>query len=75
MTRKMIYADSHDVPEDFECYLDECRSEGKRQWCYAEFVDDHLERAEQAYNLGETAAEFIKWLGEKYDLTTYDEGF
>jgi len=57
---------------NFEEYLDECHSEGKRQWCYAELVEDHIGRARQAFDLGENAADFIEWLGEKYDLTPAD---
>ena len=49
-----------------------CRIEANKQWCYAELVNDHPERAEQAWQLKETPADFIRWLGEKYDLTPAD---
>jgi hypothetical protein len=50
-------------------YLADCGREANKQWGYSELVTDHHERVDQAFELGETPAEFVKWLGEKYDLT------
>lgn len=54
------------TPEQF---VAECRIEADRQWCYGDLVPDHPERVEEAMKAGEDPAEFIEWLGEKYDLT------
>lgn len=59
---------------DFNQYLEECRTAAQLQWCYSELPDDHVERAQQAFELGEEPADFIRWLGEKYDLTPYGGG-
>ena len=55
-----------------EDYTYLCRREANKQWCYADLVSDHPERVEQAWGLGEQPADFIRWLGEKYDLTPAD---
>jgi hypothetical protein len=47
----------------------DCVCEASRQWGYSEFPDDHPERVAQSFELGEMPAEFITWLGEKYDLS------
>jgi len=52
----------------FESYLVKCRTEAERQWCYADLPEDHIERTRQAFELNQSAEEFITWLGEKYDL-------
>ncbi len=54
-------------------YHRDCRHEAHRQWGYADLVHDHPERVDQAFELGETPADFVKWLGEKYDLTPAKE--
>jgi hypothetical protein len=50
-------------------FKDECRREANKQWCYEDLISDHEDRVYQAFTMGETPAEFVKWLGEKYDLT------
>ena len=47
-----------------------CRHEAGRQWSYSDLVTDHEERTEQAFTLGEEPRDFVKWLGEKFDLTS-----
>jgi hypothetical protein len=49
-------------------YRRRCRIEANRQWAYAGLVEDHADRVVQAWELKETPADFIRWLGEKYDL-------
>lgn len=49
-----------------------CRHESDRQWKYADFMRDHPERVENAFEDGEEPAEFVKWLGEKYELYHFD---
>ena len=49
-------------------YKRRCRIEANKQWCYAELVTDHADRVRQSWQLKETPAACIKWLGEKYDL-------
>lgn len=44
------------------------KAECIRQWQYKDLLDDHAERTEAAYQSGEKPAEFVKALGEKYDL-------
>jgi hypothetical protein len=49
----------------------------QEQWAYEDLVTDdcpsrtvyHGGRMQQAFEIGEKPAEFVKWLGEKYDLT------
>jgi hypothetical protein len=51
-------------------FKDDCRSEAKKQWAYEDLVtDDDGVRMQQAFAMGEKPADFVKWLGEKYDLT------
>lgn len=54
------------TPEQF---VAECRIEADKQWCYSDLVSDHPEHVEQAMKADEDPAEFIEWLGQKYDLT------
>jgi hypothetical protein len=53
----------------FDEFTRQCGGEANRQWAYRELVLDHADRVAQAFEIGEEPAEFIKWLGEKYDLT------
>jgi hypothetical protein len=50
-----------------------CRMEARKQWAYEELISDHPERVEQSFDMGEKPADFVKWLGEKYDLTSVRE--
>jgi hypothetical protein len=52
-----------------ENYKRRCRIEANKQWCYAGLVDDHEDRVNQAWGMSEDPADFIRWLGEKFDLT------
>ena len=57
----------------WETYKRECLDEAKKQWAYEDLVKDHGDRVyDQGFASGETPAEFIKWLGNKYDLTPAD---
>lgn len=49
-------------------FIWQCRCEANRQWSYDRLVEDHPERVDQAFELGEEPSAFVKWLGEKYDL-------
>ncbi|CCF19124.1 protein of unknown function [Pseudorhizobium banfieldiae] len=53
-------------PDD---YIAACRAEAEKQWGYGDLVTDHAERVTQAMEQDEDPAEFVKWLGEKYNLT------
>lgn len=50
-----------------------CRAEAEKQWGYADLVADHADRVRSAWVEDQEPAEFIKWLGEKYDLTPKQE--
>jgi hypothetical protein len=51
-------------------YIRDCRLEAGRQWAYSDLVSDHAERVEsQGFESGDEPKEFVKWLGEKYDLS------
>lgn len=54
-------------------YIAACRREGERQWGYGDLVSDHPEKVTKAMEMDEAPAEFVKWLGEKYDLTPASE--
>lgn len=58
---------------DLDAYKAACRAEAEEQWSYGDLVSDHVERVTQAWDADEDPAEFIKWLGEKYDLTPKQE--
>lgn len=49
------------------------RAEAERQWGFGDLVSDHPERVTSAIANGENPAEFVKWLGEKFDLTPRSE--
>jgi hypothetical protein len=54
----------------WETYKRECRDEAKKQWGYEDLVVDHADRLyDQGFASGDDPATFIKWLGNKYDLT------
>jgi hypothetical protein len=51
-------------------FENDCKSEARKQWAYEDLVtDDDGERMRQAFEIGEEPAAFVKWLGEKCDLT------
>lgn len=49
------------------------RNEARKQWAYEDLITDHQERCDEAQRSGEEPAAFIKWLGEKYNLTPVSE--
>jgi hypothetical protein len=55
----------------FQVFMFDCRGESKRQWAYEDFVGDHPEKFERAFEDGEEPAAFVKTLGEDYDLITF----
>lgn len=64
-----------------DIYIRECKAEARKQWAYEDLVTDDCPsrtnyaggRMQQAFEMGEKPAEFVKWLGEKYDLTPASE--
>ena len=54
-------------------HISMCRLEAEKQWGYDDLVSDHPEKVRQAWLDKTDPAEFIKWLGEKYDLTPKSE--
>jgi hypothetical protein len=56
-------------------FLDACKREADKQWRYGDLIKDHPERVVQAFTMGEEPADFVKWLGEKYDLTPFAAGW
>ncbi|MEY9147550.1 hypothetical protein [Bradyrhizobium elkanii] len=64
-------------------YEDDCKSQARQQWAYEELVtDDRKSRDDpsdsrmlSAFEQGEAPPAFVKWLGEKYDLTPAGPGF
>lgn len=50
---------------------DEC----DEQWGYRELLDDHPELTKKAMDAGEDPEDFVRWLGEKYDLTPVDNAW
>lgn len=58
-----------------------CKSEAKKQWAYEDLVTDDWKtrtdytdsRMLAAFEEGQEPAAFVKWLGEKYDLTPVAE--
>lgn len=53
----------------FEHFEIECRFEAKDQWGYEELIEEQSDRVYQAFTIGDEPKDFVKWLGEKYDLT------
>jgi hypothetical protein len=56
-------------------FENDCKGEARKQWAYEDLVtDDCGERMRQAFEMGETPPAFVKWLGEKFDLTPAADG-
>ncbi|SPL65386.1 hypothetical protein [Ochrobactrum soli] len=55
--------------EDTAIWITKARAEAEKQWGYSDLVSDHPEKVTAAMERDEDPAEFIKWLGEKYNLT------
>ena len=61
-------------------FIKDCKEEAERQWAYPDLVTDDCvtrtnyagSRMQQAFEMGEKPADFVKWLGEKYDLSPAD---
>ncbi|WP_378952140.1 hypothetical protein [Mesorhizobium sp. ANAO-SY3R2] len=49
-------------------WMAKARRECHKQWGYAELIDDHEERTRVAFEAKQDPAEFVRLLGEKYDL-------
>lgn len=57
------------APDRYEnSWLRSARHAAEQQWAYAELIDDHPELVEHAMKNSEDPAEFVKALGEDYDL-------
>lgn len=52
-----------------DAYLLACKVEAIKQWAYADLVSDHEETFERYHEENVTAAEAVRLVGEKYDLT------
>lgn len=50
-------------------WYDLARQAGVKHWGYGDLVNDHPERAKDAFLADQDPVEFIKYLGDKYDLT------
>lgn len=58
-------------------FVDDCKGEARKQWGYEDLLTDDCKsrtdysesRMLQAFEEGDDPAAFVKWLGEKYDLT------
>ena len=50
-------------------YLNSCRRAADKLWGYADLVKDHEDRVPPAFANDEDPEDFVRWLGEKYDLT------
>lgn len=50
-------------------WMKKARAECRRQWAYEDLIDDHAERTAAACAANQDPAEFVAWLGEKYELT------
>lgn len=57
----------------WHAYRMACRRQAAALWGYPELVDDHAERVAQAYRLKKSPRDFVRWLGEKFDLTSTEE--
>ncbi|WP_454287209.1 hypothetical protein [Rhizobium arsenicireducens] len=54
------------MPDRFsDQWLDDAKREAKKQWAYEDLVSDHEDKIDRT----ETPAEWVKRIGEKYDLT------
>lgn len=54
---------------DRSAWEQECKTESRKLWCYADLIDDHPERTDEAYKAGQKPADYVLWLGQKYGLT------
>lgn len=52
-----------------DAWDEQARQAGEKYWCYGDLVNDHPERADDAFLAGQAPEEFIKDLGHKYGLT------
>lgn len=52
-------------------FIQDCRDEAEKQWCYADLISDHLEEVQRAFEAKEKPAEFVKALGEDLDLIDF----
>jgi hypothetical protein len=51
-------------------FQSDCKSQARKQWAYEELVtDDGGDRMRQSFETGEEPRDFVKWLGDKFDLT------
>lgn len=58
----------------FDEFVSQCKDEAGKQWSYEGLVaDDDGERMRQSFEIGESPKDFVKWLGEKYDLTPAED--
>jgi hypothetical protein len=55
----------------FKHFIWDCEQAAEKIWCYRDFVSDHNEKFEQAFEDGEDPAAFVKVLGEDYDLIKF----
>lgn len=55
--------------DDTAIWITKARAEAEKQWGYGDLISDHPEKVTAAMERDEDPAEFIKWLGEKYNLT------
>lgn len=52
-----------------EIWLQKAHYAASKLWGYADLLTDHKERTDAAYTSGEDPETFVKFLGEKYELT------
>lgn len=68
-----------EMPDEFvtdqarESWLSKARYAAQKFWGYVDLLTDHQESTDAAIARGEDPTEFVKWLGEKYDLTPAQE--
>lgn len=70
---KPVLADNLHHTDPLESYLKTCRTHAASQWGYKELIDDHIETFQQGFVQKIPAAEIVKTMGEKYDLTPKSE--
>lgn len=70
---KRMFSKNETLLAPLDRWLERARIEAKKQWAYAELIADHIDRATKAHEAQQDPAEFVKWLGEKYDLTPVAE--
>jgi len=57
--------------QDYTTWLNECREEAQKQWCYPDLIDDHPEKFEAAFKDGESPKNFVRELGLDLDLIDF----